>query len=58
MFKYQSGEVIELNDVVNYTGLGIGVVEESLSRIRYLQRKCDVPTVGLWFNFLTSGACC
>ena len=28
MFKYQSGEVVELNDVVNYTGFGIGVVEE------------------------------
>lgn len=25
MFKCKSGEVIELNDVVNYTGLGIGM---------------------------------
>ena len=25
MFKHKSGEVIELNDVVNYTAFGIGM---------------------------------
>ena len=47
MFKYQSGEVIELNDVVKYTDFGIGVVEEIFEPYSLSAKEMRLPKVGL-----------